>query len=129
MFGRIDWDDRLLGAIFLLSSAVSVGLVTVPNTTVFTDVLFSFGPSDALVEITVSRVISLGALAATIATNRTDFSSLVGLEWWAAIVTIGLVVSPPFAPIIDHFISASPVAGAVALGIQAGGYATISYLG
>lgn len=129
MFGRIDWDDRLLGAVFLLSSAVSVGLLTVPGTTIFTDALLSFGPSDAVVEVSLSRVISLAALVATIATNRTDFSQLVGVEWWVAITTIGLVIAPPFAPIIEHFLNASPVAGAVSIALQAGGYATISYLG
>jgi hypothetical protein len=128
-FGRIDWDDRLFGAIFLLSSAVSVGLLTVPGTTLFSDTLFTLGSGGAAVAVSISKAISFVALMATIATNRTDFSKLVGVEWWVAIATIGLVVAPPFMPLLDQLISQSVVAGSVAIALQAGGFAIISYLG
>lgn len=129
MFGRIDWDDRALGAVFLLSSAVSLGLVTVPGTTLFSDTLVSFGPSEHLIEVSISRAVSLGALLATIATNRTDFSSLTGVEMWVAIAMVGLVIAPPLAPVIAYYLESSFIAGGFAIIIQAAGFGVVSYFG
>jgi hypothetical protein len=48
---------------------------------------------------------------------------------WVAITTIGLVVAPPFAPLLQSFIGSNPLIGAITVILQAGGYYTISFLG
>jgi len=129
MYGRIDWDDRVFGAAFLLSSAVSLGMLTVPGTSMFSDTMLTIGGSTAAAEFSLAKLVSLVALMAAIVSNRTDFSRLTSVEWWVAVVTIGLVIAPPFAPLIQHFLHSSFIAGAFAIAVQAGGFAIISYLG
>jgi len=129
MYGRIDWDDRIFGAAFLLSSAVAVGFLTVPGTSMFSETMLTIGDGSAAAEFSLAKLVSLVSLMAAIASNRTDFSKLNGVEWWTAVVTIGLVIFPPFSPLIDQFINTSIVAGAFAIAIQAGGFFIISYLG
>lgn len=129
MYGRIDWDDRAVGAVFLLCSAIAVGLVTVPGTTWFSDPLITLGPSHAPADFSPAKIGSMVALGITVATNRTDFSKLTGVEMWAAIVTFGLVIAPPISPFLDWLIGISVVGGLFAVLIQAGGFAIIAYLG
>ena len=129
MYGRIDWDDRIFAVAFLLASAISVGFVTVPGTSMFSDTIFELGSGAEAAEFSIAKLVSLVALFAAIASNRTDFSALNSVEYWVAVTTIGLVIAPPFMPLIQGFIQQSMVAGAFALIIQAGGFFIISYLG
>lgn len=129
MYGQIDWDDRIFGVVFLLSSAVAVGLLTVPGTSMFSDTMLTIGNEPEAATFSLAKITSLVALMAAIVSNRTDFSKLTGVEFWTAVVTVGLVITPPFAPLISAFIAESVVAGAFALTIQAGGFFVISYLG
>jgi hypothetical protein len=129
MFGRIDWDDRAFGAAFLLASAVSLEVLTVPGTTLFSDTLFVIGSEPTGAAFSIAKLVSIVALGATILTNRTDFSKLTGVEFWASIVTIGLVLAPPFVPLLETLLQSSLIAGIFAILLQAGGFAIISYLG
>jgi hypothetical protein len=132
MFGRIDWDDRMAAVAFLLASAINNHIVDGPEFLGWTlrDGLFTIGAGTGdPATITLGKVVALGALAGTIATNRTDFSRLTGVEMWVAIATIGLVLSPPFVPLLEFLLRSNMIAGSVALVIQAGGFFTISYLG
>jgi hypothetical protein len=129
MYGRVDWDDRLFGVAFLLASAVSVGFLTVPGTSMFSETMLTIGDGTAAAEFSLAKLVSLVALMAAIVSNRTDFSKLTSVEWWVAVVTIGLVIAPPFSPLIDAFLNSSVIAGAFAIAIQAGGFFIISYLG
>lgn len=131
MFGRIDWDDRVASVFFLFGSAINAGVVKGPSILgwYLGDVVYVLGSGPGAVEVTGAKVLALVALFGTIATNRTDFSKLVGIEYWIAITTIGLVIAPPFMPLVESLITGSIIIGLFSIMLQAGGFYAISYLG
>lgn len=124
--GELDTELWVLMPVFTIGAAISLGLI--PETLMGFDVgqtLFSYQGID----IGIGRAMSIAALVG-IVVNRdsgigtfTDFS---GIEAWAIYVTLGLVLVPPFLPVVEGTVVEQPWA-AVSLAAQTIGFSIISY--
>lgn len=130
MENRIDLNDAFVSPFFVLASGVQARL--------FELVLFGFdfassvmviGSGPTAITISAAKVISILAIGVAIATNKPDLDSMGAVQTWTAIATIGLVLAPPFSPMLESLIQSSAIAGIVALVVQSAGYYTLSYLG
>ncbi|WP_335999363.1 hypothetical protein [Halorientalis halophila] len=129
MQGKFDLDDVVVSPLFVLSSAIATGLIS------FTLLGFDFA-STALqftsdgykTTISYASIISVLALLAAYASNRKDLSQMTNVERWILFATIGLVIAPPFMPVLDGLLT-NKLAGLVAVVIQAGGFYSLSYTG
>ncbi|MHB9288124.1 hypothetical protein ACKVMT_13925 [Halobacteriales archaeon Cl-PHB] len=123
--GKVDMNDAVVSPFFVLSAAISVGIVQFDLYGFdFGAPLFSIGSAD----ISTAMLISVLALVTAYATNRPDFTKMGGVETYVAIATLGLVVGPPFIPMLDAILGYTG-AGLVALVIQSSGFYALSYLG
>jgi len=124
-FGKIDLNDSVVSPFFVISAAVAVSLVDFTIWGVdFSSPLLSFGS----VTISIAKAISIMALGTAFITNRPSFGKMGGVETWIALTTIGLVLFPPFFPILDSVLQHTSAA-LVSVIIQAGGFYSLSYLG
>lgn len=105
---NIDWELAVAIPVFTIGAAVSLGLF--PASLMGFDlsrVLFSSGG----VQLTLARAMSIGALVAVVV-NRDDgiasLTSFVGIEGWAVYVTIGLILAPPFLPVVRGTLVETP---------------------
>ncbi|WP_436934095.1 hypothetical protein [Halovenus marina] len=124
--GKLDLNDSVVSPWFVLSAAIAVGLVEFS--------LFGFNFADPLINlpdgggISAAKIISLLALATAFATNRPNFDKMGAVETWVAIVTIGLVIAPPFFPLLDALLG-NEFAGLIAVVVQSAGFYALAYLG
>jgi len=126
-FGKIDLNDGVVSPFFVIASGVSVGLFEFsPFGLDFGDPLITFGQS---MEVSFATIVAILALVIAFATNRPDFSKLGAVETWVTIVTVILVVGQPVMPLLDTIFQSTPIAGLVALILQASGFYVLSYLG
>jgi hypothetical protein len=129
MQGKFDIDDIVVSPLFVLSSAIATGLIS------FTFMGFDFA-STALqftsegykTTISYASIVSVLSLLVAYASNRRDLSRMSNVERWILFATIGLVITPPFAPLLQGLL-ANKIAGLVAVVIQAGGFYSLSYTG
>lgn len=129
MQGQLDIEDALLSPFFVLSSAIAVGLINLQLMGFnLASTALTFTSQGYTSTITYAGILSLIALLATYATNRRDFSGMGALELWVVIATIGLVIAPPFVPILGGLLN-NTLAALVAVVVQAGGYYSLSYAG
>ena len=130
MQGKIDLNDALVSPFFVLSSGVAADLFSLELFGWdFAAALFTVGSGAAQVSISTANIVAILALVIAYATNRPEFDGWKLVETWTAIVTVGLVVAPPFAPPLEALIQASPIVGLVSVIIQAGGFYALSYEG
>lgn len=129
MQGKFDLDDVVVSPIFVLSSAIATGLISF---TIFgfnfASTALQFSSQSYKTTISYATIVSVLALLAAYASNRKDFSNMTYVERWILFATIGLVITPPFAPLVQDILS-NKIAGLVALVIQAGGFYSLSYSG
>lgn len=125
--GRVDPLDLLAMPIFILGSLVSLGFIS-------GFVILGFDPAATLVTlpgqtaISVSNLISIAALGFVIYTNGPEWSLDGGFQVWMFWVGVGLIVSPPFIPMIDAILGGT-VAAFFAFIVQSFSYTYASYLG
>lgn len=124
--GKIDLNDGVVSPFFVISAAIDNGIVSMQIFGWdFAEPFLSFGAGAG---VSTATVISILALAVAFVTNRPDFSKMGAVQTWVAIATIGLVIAPPFVPVISSILGYT-IAGLLALVIQAVGYYNLSYLG
>ena len=127
MMGRIDIDDMMVSPVFVLAAAVAAGLIQfAPFGVDLASDVITFTSETGL---SPADIISILCIGVVIATNKPSLSMMSGIEMWVAVATLGLVLAPPFAPVIESFIQGSTVVGLVSVIIQAGGFYSLSYLG
>ena len=131
MRGKIDLNDAVVSPFFVIASMVSVGLASfTPFGIDFADTLFTFGASTAApADFSLAKLIALAALVVAYASNKPDISKMGAVETWAALATLGFVLTPPFMPAVEGLLQSSAVAGLIAVIVQAGGFYSLSYLG
>lgn len=113
--------------IFTLGAAVSLGLVS--------STLFGYDLSQIVLEtngigFSVARLLSVSALALVVLNREQGLQSIrsfVGVEAWAVYVTIGLILAPPFLPLLEGTLLEQPWA-IMAFLAQTMGITIISYL-
>lgn len=127
MFGKIDLNDAVVSPFFVIAAGVSAEL--------FNFSLFGFDFNEALwtfgggTEISAATLIMISALAIAFATNKPSLERMSAVETWVALATVGLVLAPPFAPVLSEFIASSQIVGLATVVVQAGGFYALSYLG
>jgi len=129
--GKIDPVDLVAMPVFLLGSLIELDLLPVDSVPLLGDpaqVLFTLGSGAGSVEITLGTAMTLGALAVVAYTNEWDTAQLAGIQLWIIIATVGLIILPPFVPLLENWLSGS-LAAVGALVIQTSGYTILSYVG
>jgi len=112
--------------VFVLGSFFSLGFVSDSFS------IMGFNPSSALLTlpgetaISVAMVLQLAALIAVFVTNQPELDLSTGIEAWLFIATLGLVVAPPFVPLLDALLG-SAIAGMGAFVIQTFGISLVAY--
>lgn len=128
--GKIDLNDAVVSPFFVIASGVQAQLFSMTLFGFdFASVILTLGSGPAAVEITAARIIAVAAVLVALASNQPEFDKMGLIETWAAVATIGLVVAPPFTPMLAELIVSSSIWGIMALVIQSGGFYSISYLG
>lgn len=95
-------------------------------------VLWGFDPSAPVftlpgsTEISAAMVLQAAALGAVFVTNQPELDLSSGIEAWLFIVTLGLVIAPPFVPMLDTLLGMT-AAGIVAFLIQSFGISIVAY--
>jgi len=121
---NLDKEMWLAIPVFTLGAAVSLGLVG--------GSWFGIDFSQVLIEtngvgFSVARLASLGALALVFANRDTGFRDFSGIEAFAVYATIGLILAPPFIPLVSGTLLETPWAF-VAFVMQSLGIAVVSYV-
>ncbi|AQL43935.1 hypothetical protein BV210_15035 [Halorientalis sp. IM1011] len=129
MQGKFDLDDVVVSPLFVLSSAIATGLISFSLFGFdFASTAFQFASENYKTTISYASIISVLALLAAYASNRRDLSQMTNVERWITLATIGLVLFPPFMPLLEGMLS-NQIAGLVAVIVQAGGFYSLSYAG
>jgi hypothetical protein len=129
-FGKIDLNDSLVSPFFVLAFGVQADLFDLILFGFdFSSVILTLGSGAGAVEITAARIIAVAAVLVAFATNKPDLDEMGMIETWVAVARIGLVLAPPFMPVLADLITFHTVAGVVALIVQSAGFYSISYLG
>lgn len=130
MQGKIDLNDAVVSPFFVLASGVAADLFSLELFGWdFADALFTMGSGTGAIGISTANIIALVALVVAFATNKPSLDEMQLVETWTAIATAGLVVAPPFMPIVQDVIQSSTIAGLITLIVQAGGFYALSYQG
>ncbi|MFD1585502.1 hypothetical protein ACFR9U_00790 [Halorientalis brevis] len=129
MQGKLDLPDAVISPFFVLSSAIAMGLINFELMGFdLASTALEFTSDGYVSTVTYAGIISLLALLIAYATNRRDFSGMGFVELWVVVATVGLVIAPPFVPVLSGLLS-NKFAGLIAVVIQAGGYYSLSYVG
>ena len=121
---QLDKETWVAIPLFTLGAAITLGFVSGD--------LFGIDLGQALiarggVEITISRVMSLIALGMVTINRDIDWGELGGLDLWVVYVTAGLIIAPPFFPIVADTIAATPYSIVTFL-VQTMGITLASYI-
>ncbi|WP_138006543.1 hypothetical protein [Halalkalirubrum salinum] len=123
---QLDIELYLLGPIFMVGTAASLGLIDAVwfgGLLDFGQVLFETGN----IEMTIGRLLAIGSLIAVLVNRDVSFSDTNGLDVWIVYVTIGLVIAPPFFPTFAETIADTP-AGIASFIVQGIGFTLVSYI-
>lgn len=122
---QIDLNDAFVSPLFILMMAADSALID------FELLGFDFASpilSSGFAEVSTASIISVLCILVVIATNKPDIRGLGFIQFWVALVTIGLVVAPPFVPALDWLLGhAIPAAFSVI--IATAGFYILAYLG
>lgn len=121
----IDKELWLVVPVFSIGAAVSLGIVssTLGGLVDLNTVLIGVNG----VDFTVARTMSLAALAIAVINRDTGFTEFGAIDVWAMWVTAGLVIAPPFLPIVEGTLLEAPYSIA-AFVIQTLGITIVSYV-
>jgi hypothetical protein len=124
MKGTFDREDAFLAPLFAIATAATVG---VANVTLFgaslQDTLFTLGNE----AIPVGTAIAVAIFAAAYVTNDADMGKLNDEYTYAVLGTGIMLVAIPVIPALLEFIKSSDFLAIAVIGIQAMGYAGVSY--
>jgi hypothetical protein len=123
---RVNIEDYLGLPVYVICVAVALGLLD--STIMGFDLsssLLDLGSGHAFSVANIGAMLTLGYVAYT---NHWKMDSLSGVQAWVVIATVGLLIAPPFFPVLESTLAATPAAFAALL-IQVGGYVTFSYIG
>jgi hypothetical protein len=90
--------------------------------------LFEISGGGDTATITPAMIASLAILFGTLYNNDIEFNTWAALDFWLFLVTIWLILSPPFVPIIEGLIASGGWGGMVAVAIQSLGYGFLSWV-
>jgi hypothetical protein len=90
--------------------------------------LFEISGGGDTATITPAMIASLAILFGTLYNNDIEFNTWAALDFWLFLVTIWLILSPPFVPIIEGLIASGGWGGVVAVAIQSLGYGFLSWV-
>jgi hypothetical protein len=125
----VEWqeEDVLLGPIFTLAAASSIGLADVQLLGIkFSEVATSYGGVDlTYAAIIAVLTLALGWLINTASTD--DMSNEEKVFLGGAVGLIGLGIVAP--GIVDEYVSSNVVVSLAALGIETGGFWAVAYQG
>lgn len=123
---NVDYEWFILYPIFALGTAVSLGFISA-------DVLPIINMSDVIVEqsgieFTVGRLLAVGALLGVLINRDDSIRDAFGaIEIWIVYATLGLIIAPPFFPVVEDTL-ASGFAGVAAFLVQSIGFTIVTYL-
>ena len=124
---RAEFDkiDLLLGGLFLMSSAVTVGIAQVTLFETSWGTTASIGP----LSLQLASFISLAVLTIAYLTNEnTSVSDLDRFYRGAVLATVVLTLGVPTIPVIRDTVAASDLAAISVLVVEVLGYAAIAYI-
>jgi hypothetical protein len=121
----IDKELWLVVPLFSIGAAVSLGIVTSDLGGLFDLKTVLIGVNG--VDFTIARAMSLVALAVAVINRDAGLTDLGALDVWATWVTAGLVLAPPFLPIVEGTLLEAPYSVA-AFVIQTLGITIVSYV-
>jgi len=121
----IDKELWLVVPLFSVGAAVSLGIVSSNLAGLFDlqTVLIGFNG----VDFSVARIMSLVALIIAVVNRDAGFTDLGALDVWAVWVTAGLVISPPFLPLVQGTLVEGPFS-ILAFIVQTLGITIVSYV-
>ena len=122
---RVNLHDYLLLPVYVICIAVALGLITSDP--------MGFDLGQAVWEsgdhyLSIANLGALATLAYVAYSNDWSNAHLSSVQIWIIIATVGLIIAPPFFPVLEGTLTETPAA-LVAAGIQIGGYVTFSYVG
>ena len=126
--GEFDTLDIVASPLFALGALTDNNIIDAPT-------VMGWNPADIIwqagahTEVTWATLLSIIALGFVIYTNKPSVSVYGGVQAWMVITTVGLVLAPPFVPIVEQFITHNQLVGFLAFSLQSSGYAVISWLG
>lgn len=127
-YGEVDAIDLVAFPLFLIGGLTQLGLMTAPE-------VMGIGLSDTLLDLgaetslTIATAVALAAIAIVITTNKPNLRRGRGyIQFWVVAATVGLVIAPPFVPILENLLNGG-IASGVALLLQSAGYMIVSWLG
>jgi hypothetical protein len=127
-YGEVDAIDLVLYPLFLFGGLVGLGLMQSPVLFGFSfaDTLMSLGPQTS---VSLATLVSALSLVVVLATNKPDLTSARGsAQLWVVIVTFGLILAPPFVPLMSGLLGGG-IASGIAFLVQTGGWTVASWLG
>jgi len=124
--GQVERMDLMAMPVFLACVLLNLQLVDDPTGGYLSMVLWEHG--EATTAFTLANLIGLIVIGYVLYTNNFSLSVAGGVTIWTVIIVVGLMLAPPFLPIVSDLITET--AGAwVAFALQAAGYIVISFMG
>lgn len=130
MKSDIDVHEIVLGVLFALFGLTQLQLLN-QSTILGLDLLGSvhtFSSGGHTATISWAMIGAIAILAITMWTNDWTPSLTAGIDIWIIIVTVWLILAPPFVPILESVLTDSMLPGIIAFTIQMIGYGSASYL-
>jgi len=124
--GKVDLNDLLIMPGFLLAVLLNLQLIDDPTQGLLSSEIWAH--SSTATSFSVATLLGLLSLGIVLYTNDFSFGIAGTLTIWAVIVTVGLMLAPPFVPIVSAILT-STAASYVAFALQALGYVEVSYHG
>lgn len=123
---QVNVEDYVLLPVFVMAVAISLGLLDA--------VYFGIDFGATLIDLGAGHVFSIAHVAALASLGYVAYSNdwssaeLTGIQLWIVIATVGLIISPPFVPILQETLASDPV-NMIAAAVQIGGYVVFSFVG
>ena len=128
----IDAVDIIPGLMYLFGSLASVGMVsmTIPVVDIsVVEALYSLSYQSETVTFTLAKIMSIIGLGWILITNDLSLRAMGPVQIFMSIAIVGLVIAPPFIPILNALLLGSDFAAVISPGIQWYGVINLSYAG